>query len=191
MRITGDSEQINHLPWKDINQHGDCTSCLKSSVPRHQSQLKLFQSLLPCPTGLNAQEQYDWAVKNWGVKWDCSVEIVDFSDDYIELHFNTPWNAPHVGIDKIAAMFPSLNFHLQSAESGCNWQGSFIWNNGKLVEQINGTYYAQSTSICPECHSDYFAEIDLQGEITYEECFECGWCSGSELNPSLDKQQNS
>lgn len=159
MRITGDSEQIDRLPWKNISQF----------------QLKLFQSLIPCPNGLNAQEQYDWAVDNWGVKWDCLVEIVDFGDDYLELQFDTPWNTPKIGIALIATMFPALDFSLQSAESGCDWQGSFIWNHGELVEQINATYYAQSSSTCPECHSDYFPEIDLQGQITYRQCYECGW----------------
>ncbi|MBW4533203.1 MAG: hypothetical protein KME09_04635 [Pleurocapsa minor HA4230-MV1] len=159
LKITGDSQQIERLPWKDIDR----------------SQLKLFQSLLPCPDGLNGQEQYDWALRNWGVKWDCFVEIVDTSDDYIELQFDTLRNAPHKGIDRIATMFPLLNFYLQSTESVYDWQGSFSWSNGKLIEQINGTYYAESPSTCPECHSEYFPEIDLYGEITYHRCFECAW----------------
>jgi hypothetical protein len=165
LKITGDPQQIKRLPWKDVNQ----------SASSGTAQLKLFQSLLPCPDGLNGQEQYYWSVENWGVKWDCSVEIVDFSGDFIELEFDTPWNAPHKGIGKIATMFPLLNFYMQSAESGCDWQGSFSWSNGKLIKEINGTYYAQSPCTCPECHSDYFPQIDLQGEITYHECFECAW----------------
>ncbi len=89
LKITGDPQQIERLPWKDINQF----------------PMKLFQSLLPCPDGLNGQsrfeweashskadcqEQYYWSVENWGVKWDCSIEIVDFSGDFIELEFDTP-----------------------------------------------------------------------------------------------------
>lgn len=163
LRITGDSEEINRLPWKDTNLR----------------DLKLFEPLLPYPDGLNHQEHFEWLVENWGVKGCRCVEIVDFDHEYIELQFDTPWNAPHKGIGKIAAMFPSLRFHLQSAESGSDWQGSFTWNNGSLIQQINGTYYAQSASTCPKCHSDYFPAIDIQGEIGDRECFECGWFSWS------------
>ncbi|MEY2830818.1 MAG: hypothetical protein RLZZ574_76 [Cyanobacteriota bacterium] len=169
LKITGDTSQIKQLPWKYLDESTNAESSIRNI------QLQLFESLLPCPKGLIGEEHYYWSIENWGIKWDCSIEIVDFNDDFLEIQFDSPWNAPYKGISKIAAKFPLLNFHMESSESGCDWRKSFVWHKGELVEQINGTYYAQSPSTCPECHSDYFPEIDLAGEITYRECVECGW----------------
>jgi len=158
LTISGDSEHISRLPWTDT-----------------ADQPLLFNSLLPCPQGLTAQEQYDWSLINWGVKWDTLTQILSHTEDSLELQFNTAWNSPKIGIGAIAAKFPSLDFELSSEEPGADWKGFCYWEKGKLSREVNGTFYQQSAETCPNCGGDYYPEIDLDGNITYSECFECGW----------------
>jgi len=119
--------------------------------------------------------QYDWAIQHWGIKWDCSIEIVDRTDDFLELQFTTPWKSPDTAIDAIAKLFPSLTFEMNSSEPGCDWQEFCSWQDGHLVQKTTGHFYQQSSSQCPECKEDYHPEIDLYGNITFSQCFECGW----------------
>ena len=147
LEIDGEPKDIALLPWNERVKN------------------LLFHTLVPCPQNLTATEQYVWAIENWGIRWDSLITISASKKDYLQLHFDTPWNPPLQGIDKIAKMFPCLNFCLQSAESGCDWQGSFIGNDGELVEESSSTYFAQSPSICPDCDSDYFPELICRVEL--------------------------
>ena len=156
LRVSGDQEQIDRLRWTEPKS-------------------LLLQFLIPYPENLTPEKGYQWALTHWGVKWDCSVEVVDCTNGYLELQFNTPWTSPFEGIDTIASMFRDLSFDMRSSESGNDWRSYSYWEDGELVEDIKGTYYRQTPDICPECHEEYYPEIDLDGSITYSECFQCGW----------------
>lgn len=158
LRINGDSQHINKLPWNEDNDF-------------------LLQSLIPMPKNKTPQEQYDWAIQHWGIKWDCLIVIVDHTDDFLELEFETPWTSPHQGINAIASKFPDLTFELNSSESGCDWQEYCCWENGNLTQKNTGTFYQESPLQCPDCKEDYHPQIDLNGYVESSECFNCGWCS--------------
>ena len=155
LRINGNLQAISRLPWND------------SSL--------LLQPLLPLPENLTPQQQYDWAIQHWGIKWDCSIDIVDRTDDFLELQFLTPWKSPDIGINAIAKLFPSLTFEMHSSESGCDWQEFCCWRDGHLVHKTTGHFYQQSPLQCPQCHGDYHPEIDLNGNINFSQCFKCSW----------------
>ena len=68
---------------------------------------------------------YDWNCRNWGTKWDASVqEDNNYPDTYIEgptengenlvvfYNFNTAWSPPFPAISKLSAQYPSLLFTL-------------------------------------------------------------------------------
>ena len=155
LQVDGNSKDINRLPWTNNGL--------------------LLNPIIPTPSYLNPQQRYHWCLKHWGVKWDATITISAQEDDYLHLHFDTPWTAPVAGISTIALLFPNLDFSLDSSEPGCDWRAAFYWQQGELVEEVNGTYYQQSPLICPKCKSPYHPEIDLGGSIIYSECFECGW----------------
>lgn len=56
----------------------------------------LFNEFLPMPTEF--QESiggYDWALSNWGTKWDADVTYVSDADlTGVEIHFDTAWSPP-------------------------------------------------------------------------------------------------
>lgn len=61
---------------------------------------------------------YDWAVANWGTKWNAScVEIDQDGLEYgcLEITFLTAWSAPGPVLEKMIGMFPGLTFH-------CEWR---------------------------------------------------------------------
>lgn len=53
---------------------------------------------------------YDWAINNWGTKWNA----YGYGDDKIDYHngdmlyFQTAWAAPHPVLAKLAEMFPDI-----------------------------------------------------------------------------------
>ena len=156
LRINGDPQQIARLPWLETKS-------------------LLLQPLIPRPENLTPEKQHRWAIEHWGVKWDCSVEVVDCTSDYLELQFYTPWKSPFNGMNTISSMFPNLSFEMRSSESGNDWQESCHWRDGHLIQKITGHYFQQSSLKCPECQEDYYPEIDLNGNIVYSECSECVW----------------
>jgi hypothetical protein len=68
-----------------------------------------------------------------------------------------------------------LTFELNSSEPGCDWQQFCSWENGKLIQKNTDPFYQQSPLQCPECHEDYYPAINLQGNITFSECYKCSW----------------
>jgi hypothetical protein len=60
---------------------------------------------------------YDWAVANWGTKWNaCHIDILDSSEyGYAEISFDTAWDAPVPVLLKMREMFPKLTFN-------CEWR---------------------------------------------------------------------
>jgi hypothetical protein len=77
---------------------------------------------------------YSWQREHWGTKWgDCETEVQ--WDDPLVLEFWTPWGPPTAGMSKIAAMYPSLRFHLKYDEPNCELRGTFVWAGGKLVRE--------------------------------------------------------
>jgi hypothetical protein len=61
---------------------------------------------------------YDWSIANWGTKWNArGAELDDdcIAEGYIEIRFETAWDAPQPLFEKMFAMFPKLSFD-------CSWQ---------------------------------------------------------------------
>jgi len=114
-----------------------------------------FKKLLPMPkelegteglsTSLNkelkekygADNWYDWAIKNWGVKWDtCYTHLSRRKKKYI-FTFDTAWSPPLKALKKISKMFKELYFYLQYNEDGEGFYGRYACKNG--IEKLNWT----------------------------------------------------
>ncbi len=151
LRINGTAEEIAQLNWKDNDS--------------------FFAPFIPRPENIG-DDWYDWSLRNWGCKWDCQVEIVDDSDDYLEIQLNTPWSPPLSGILKLSILFPNCTFELKYSEPGCDFQGQAIYENGKEIEHLQTSFYGDETK-CLECGETYRPEVDLDGDITYNYCYHC------------------
>jgi hypothetical protein len=70
---------------------------------------------------IGADNWYDWAIENWGTKWNaCNVEIDDISeaDNSLEIAFETAWSPPFPVFQAIAAKFTHLNFEFTWSDEG-------------------------------------------------------------------------
>jgi hypothetical protein len=68
---------------------------------------------------------YDWALSNWGVKWDVTVSKDDVTDegDYIQYAFDTAWGPPHEIYKAIREKFPNLGITWFYDEPGMEFAG--------------------------------------------------------------------
>ena len=82
-----------------------------------------------------AADWYDWAIANWGTKWDFTAEHVseDIEDGEVEIEFETAWGPPEKFLEKLAAKFPNLSFVHRYAESGMGFGGDVTYRNGEAV----------------------------------------------------------
>lgn len=98
------------------------------------------------------KDWYDWQYANWGTKWgDSSTDLMQ-DDPYatsdgnanIEFVFQTPWGPPIAGIEKIAIMFPTLQFGLAYYEEGMDFYGlatfqeDGVFDNCMEISDIEG-----------------------------------------------------
>jgi len=76
-----------------------------------------------------AMDWYEWAVKNWGTKWNAyQVNVCDNT-----VYFQTAWDCPDLAIKKLAEKNPAVKIkHIYADENlGYNC-GSYVYENGKM-----------------------------------------------------------
>lgn len=111
------------------------------TTPQNCHRVKFIDQLIPMPEALEGTTSpsvkpnwYDWQLENWGIKWgDCeTVCIVSYQGDegMAEIFFQSPWAPPIKALDKIAEMYPTLEFHIEYDEPGMDFSGEQIWKAG-------------------------------------------------------------
>ncbi|MBS3172691.1 hypothetical protein J4438_03910 [Candidatus Woesearchaeota archaeon] len=77
---------------------------------------------------------YDWAIKNWGIKWDIKCEFMDNNEDELIYEFDSPWGPPLEGFRQISKKYPKLVFFLDYDEPGMAFKGISKMQKGKLED---------------------------------------------------------
>jgi hypothetical protein len=88
-----------------------------------------------------ASNWYDWNIANWGTKWnnsDDGVHVDMISDSNLLYNFDTAWSPPIPVVEALVENFPKLNFLLDFEEPGMSFWGEMEWQNGDLVNQMEG-----------------------------------------------------
>lgn len=79
---------------------------------------------------------YDWAIWNWGTKWNACNCNLSYDHDFIG--FSTAWDYPEPVLRKLSAMYPDVKFTAKCYyEDGDNIIAEFL--NGNLVRET--TFY--------------------------------------------------
>ncbi len=83
---------------------------------------------------------YHWNLHNWGTKWDIYADNIDpesmgWDEDCEELgmYFLTAWSPPIAWVERLATLFPELNFHLEYEEPGCYFAGEVTVEEGCIT----------------------------------------------------------
>ena len=85
-----------------------------------------------------ADNWYEWRIANWGIKWDVDAkkedEWLEEEDASLLYQFDAPWGPPDKWLEKVAAMYPNLNFRLKYDEPGMAFMGVLIGINGHVSD---------------------------------------------------------
>ena len=112
---------------------------------------------------------YDWSVESWGTKWNSySFHVLHDSPDHYEFKFDTAWSVPIPVFDKIAELFPSLEFSIDSFDEGWNfaWRGT-ITKGLLFCRELEATdeLYEQVYGCAPERDGEFYTEIPEGSEL--------------------------
>lgn len=76
-----------------------------------------------------ASNWYDWCIKNWGTKWDCSVMDMDEDDpEDVRIYFDTAWSPPTDFFKWFAEKYPDSVFECEYEEEGIGFEGKTSYN---------------------------------------------------------------
>ena len=136
LKVFGDAETIKKFADVGITNEPSQYSKIKEDVPtwRLSNYFPIPEELEgtdhPTTTDTNTDEfvkkygvanWYDWRVKNYGTKWDCST--TDFDTDVpteFQVTFDSAWSPPIAWLEKVQKDFPTLKFKLIYEEPN-NW----------------------------------------------------------------------
>jgi len=134
LRITGPKAKIESL-WQSARSNDDF-GLLQAMVPMPKA---LQDTTSPCEPDevlqkkYGASNWYDWAVHNWGCKWDVSdegLEYEDTEDGYATISgwFDSAWAPPIEAYNKFLEENTDCSLESFYEEGGMDFAG--IWDNG-------------------------------------------------------------
>lgn len=82
-----------------------------------------------------ARTWYEWCIENWGTKWNSyGYDSYDRSDPST-IGFHTAWSAPHPVLEKLAEMYPEVQFEHEWADEDIGFNcGRKIYDHGTCIE---------------------------------------------------------
>ncbi len=75
---------------------------------------------------------YNWSCAYWGTKWNAYHTHLDddYSNDQLELQFDTAWSCPEPIFVKVAEMFPKLSFEGYALDEGYGFGAEITIESG-------------------------------------------------------------
>lgn len=99
----------------------------------------------------------DFAIGEWGTKWNASETIYDDSEP-TNVRFDTAWSVPEPYFKALSKKFPDEEIHVKFADEdiGCNC-GTCVFKGGKIISEefVNNPHKEQSPKTYKEWY--YFA----------------------------------
>ena len=101
----------------------DTTSPTRISETNTQEQVDALQEKY------GVTNWYDWAIKNWGTKWDLNAfhddTQVDYHEDANEVtyRFDTAWSPPQLVHTALVEQYPAVNISWHYDEPGMEFSG--------------------------------------------------------------------
>jgi hypothetical protein len=118
MKITGTISEITRFKQ----------TCIRTVSENKQAQLD-FSAIDPMPPGVNAY----WAIEHWGTKGNASdFRVTVDAPGCYEFRFDTVWSPPVPVWEKMAKMFPALEFSLSGVGEQSEWAFEGTIQDGKL-----------------------------------------------------------
>lgn len=96
---------------------------------------------------------YEWALTNWGTKWDAydQSDLIE-DEDSLTIHFTTAWGPAEAWFNQIAERYPTLAISMQYEECGMMFSGKFSALAGNI------THVDIPPKVCEKCETEYYGE---------------------------------
>ena len=89
-----------------------------------------FSFFHPMPEDIKNSDQawYEWAINNWGCKWNCSARDWEVSEhnNRISFSFDSPWGPPIALYDFMSNEFEDVVIEAKYLEEGMGFVGQYI-----------------------------------------------------------------
>lgn len=123
----------------------------------------------------------DWwnnNVNSWGTKWDVFGEGVGrhMDEGKVSYSFSSAWSPPTPVIERLAEIFPEVRIEFKYMETGCDFWGVEIYENGELLSEEGGSINHKAYEImeyeqCWACQSYYENDEDEEYfEYLHNDC---------------------
>lgn len=90
---------------------------------------------------------YDFAVKNWGTKWNAYDIVVNAEEPSIT--FDTAWSPPTPIIEKLSECFPSIKIIHKYFDEGHGFWGTATYEKGTIIDE-NPSIESERRDLCIE-----------------------------------------
>jgi len=179
--ITGTEEVIKRLEefvGRPVVSHGEkvdepvfALGNIKPSTPDLDPKYAMFPS----------KGDDDWwsnNVNSWGTKWDVFGEGVGKSrnNGSVSYSFSSAWSPPTPVIERLAEIFPEVRIEFKYMETGMDFWGVEIYENGELVSEEGGSinhkaYEVMEYDGCYACQSyEEEGESEEYFEYLHDDC---------------------
>ena len=123
---------VRHNTWKEIEVDGK-----RVQIAFTQEEKDEFKKI-------GYPSWYEWAIANWGTKWDVQEANTLISDEYIIVHFDTAWSPPVNWLETVSTMYPLLKFEIFCSEGGACFYGTITAQNGEVSEDMHKDFWKES-----------------------------------------------
>lgn len=144
----------------------------KVTFDMQESMAQFYQDI---QTG---QDWYHWNIREWGTKWEISQSTYTATPNKLMYSYATAWSPPVEAINKLAELFPDLNFTSRFLDEGDNFAGEIHWEEGAQVFDtdldINHGLKLEMYDYCYACDSDNMDDTDYDDLRNDYGCAEWG-----------------
>lgn len=131
LTVNGSEEEVNRF-FSEVKR------TYKDDKGKEVTDVLSFESHVPPKSA----DWYNENIKNWGTKWDASnasmhsEDVIKHDDGsgYIQYSFSTAWGPPCNWLQKVVALFPTLEFDLEYDEGGNDNYGTYNGKEGELTQ---------------------------------------------------------
>ena len=130
---------------------------------------RLLNAMVPMPVELrdttkgsngDAVNWYDWAVTNWGTKWDVDMEGLEIEaagdgTATISGYFDSAWAPPIAAYDQFLEANPDFTVTASYYECGCDFAGFYDNGDDEHLENLHDEY-----DLPEDEQSDLFKRLD-------------------------------
>jgi hypothetical protein len=103
-----------------------------------------FNKILPMPemqgtTEMVHEQMYNWAVENWGTKWDAYEITLGEDERFLNIYFCTAWSPPEPVMLKLSGLLPELEITHAYIDEFSEFCSIDIYKDGKMISTSGQT----------------------------------------------------